>query len=430
MDPALRVLRERFGFPDFRKGQRTLVAAVLDGKDALGILPTGGGKSLCYQVPTFLLPGMTLVVSPLISLMEDQAGRANVAGLLAQVLHSGLDPAMGRDVLREAAQGSVKVLLVAPERFNSRSFLQVVRDLPVSLVVIDEAHCISSWGHDFRPAYRELGLIRPRLAAQVPILALTATATPRVRADVERVLGLRNPVRVVQSFDRPNLRWEVARFASRRQKSHGLQRVVWKARRGDGDPGAVLVYAATRKGVEGIRDGLARLGLPAMRYHAGLPQEERSRVQELFLRSPGPVVVATNAFGMGIDRADVRLVVHATLPRSLEDFYQEAGRAGRDGGAARSLVLDDPWDAALRRRFLESSVPPIPGGISGRLAFRTLKRHSLSRDRRCGEEERLRAAEGYLDTRGCRRRHLLTYFGEELSARSCGLCDRCSGASG
>lgn len=430
MDPALRVLRERFGFPAFREGQRTLIAAALSGKDALGILPTGGGKSLCYQIPAFLLPGMTLVVSPLISLMDDQAGRANGAGLPAHVLHSGLDPAMGRKVLQEAFQGKVKVLLVAPERFNSPAFAQAAQDLPVSLVVIDEAHCISSWGHDFRPAYRDLGLIRPRLAAPVPILALTATATPRVRADVEKVLGLRSPVRVVQSFDRPNLRWEVARFATRYQKSSELHRSVWRARRGNAKHGAILIYAATRKGVEGIRDGLARLGLPAMRYHAGLSQDERSRIQEAFLSQPAPVVVATNAFGMGIDRADVRLVVHATLPRSLEDFYQEAGRAGRDGEDARSLVLDDPWDALLRRRFLGSAVPPVPEGILGGLAFRTLKRHRLVRERRRGEEERLRAAEGYLSTRGCRRRHLLTYFGEVSAHRSCDFCDRCRDASG
>lgn len=430
MDPALRVLQERFGFPDFRDGQRTLVSAVLRGRDALGILPTGGGKSLCYQVPTFLLSGMTLVVSPLISLMDDQAGRASVAGLRAHVLHSGLDPATAGKVLREAAQGAVKVLLVAPERFNSPGFLRVALDLPVSLVAIDEAHCISSWGHDFRPAYRELGLIRSRLAAQVPILALTATATPRVRADVEKVLGLRSPIRVVQSFDRPNLRWEVARFPTRQQKSKELLRAVWRARRGTEDPGAVLVYAATRKGVEGIRDGLARLGLPAMRYHAGLPPDERSQVQEAFLTRPGPIVVATNAFGMGIDRADVRLVVHATLPRSLEDFYQEAGRAGRDGEPARSLVLDDPGDAVLRRRFLEGSLPAVPRGLSGRLAQRILRRHRTARERRWGEEERLRAAEGYLNTTRCRRKHLLAYFGENFSFRSCGFCDRCGDASG
>ncbi len=295
-------LQRHLGHPAFRPGQERLIRAVMEGRDALGILPTGGGKSVCFQLPAFLLPGMVLVVSPLISLMEDQVGRARKAGLKAEVLNAALSGPERRRVLRESEEGVVRLLLVSPERLHLPAFVAALPRLPISLLAVDEAHCISQWGHDFRPAYLRIGELRSQIP--VPVLALTATAIHRVRDEIQSRLRLRNPVRVVGSFDRPNLSWEVGETRGHGEKMarlHGLLR---------GREGANIIYAGTRKTVEAVRRSLAARGLPALSYHAGLPPAIRTEVQDRFLHDPAPVVVATNAFGMGIDRADVRSVYH------------------------------------------------------------------------------------------------------------------------
>jgi len=346
-------LRAHFGYPGFRSGQEPLVRAVLGGRDALGILPTGGGKSVCYMLPACLVSGLTLVVSPLISLMEDQVARANRAGIPSALLNSTQSVAERSDVLERARADQLKLLFLAPERFGVPSFLHAMSGLRVSLFAVDEAHCISQWGHDFRPAYRALGAVRSRLAC--PTIALTATATPKVRDDIAQVLGLRRPVRVVGSFDRPNLTWEVRKVRTevdrRSRVVEGLRGLV------RGGVGTAIVYAGTRRTVEVLRDALAGLGLPVLAYHGGMPDDERSRVQESFMAGDRRVVVATNAFGMGVDKPNVRLVVHWELPGTLEAYYQEAGRAGRDGEPARCVAFVRKGDLELQRGFIDRSRP-------------------------------------------------------------------------
>ncbi len=348
---AHRLLERHFGFPAFRPGQESLVAAGMAGRDALGVLPTGGGKSLCYQVPALARPGLTLVLSPLVSLMEDQVSRALQAGIPAALLTSGLSGEERRAVLRRAVQGVLKLLFVAPERLESAGFTEALEKIRVSLVAVDEAHCISEWGHDFRPSYRRIGLLRQLLPA--PIMALTATATREVREDIISVLGLVSPVRVVGSFDRPNLSWHVRRAEDHRSKARCLRKMVRD------ELGAVVVYAGTRRVAEAIRTDISRLGVAVTAYHAGMEPGPRSRAQENFLTGRTRVVVATNAFGMGVDKSDVRLVIHYQLPGTLESYYQEAGRAGRDGAPARCVVLHGRHDHRLYRSFIDRSRPPV-----------------------------------------------------------------------
>jgi ATP-dependent DNA helicase RecQ len=461
-DPTA-ILQKHFGFPAFRPGQEELVRAAIDGRDAIGILPTGGGKSVCYQVPAFILPGLTLVVSPLVSLMADQVRRAEELGLPGAALHSGLTPDERTRVETALTENRLKVLLVAPERFGSKAFEPLLPRLRVSLLTIDEAHCISMWGHDFRPSYRALGEVRKRLGA--PILALTATATPRVRSEIESVLGLREPFRMIGGFDRENLLWAVLPATTWDAKNRIIRELVL------GFPGARLVYAATRRRVERIRSWLARMGVRAQAYHAGLPPEERTRVQEHFLSSPAPVVVATNAFGMGIDRPDVRLVVHDQLSGSLEDYYQEAGRAGRDGGLALCVALRSPNDSKVHRAFLDQTHAPPRGwrawveaagiraaGWAGAAGIRAAEwaggegivapggvgaasthagsdepgpsdlAHRLAR--RAVTKAKLKGVARYAATKSCRRRVLLRWFGEIPPPGPCPGCDGCLGWEG
>ncbi len=340
------------------------------GRDALGVLPTGGGKSLCYQVPALALPGLTLVLSPLISLMEDQTQRARRASIPAAFITSALSVRERRKVLDDVHNGRIKLLFVAPERLETPGFMDALAKAGVSLIAVDEAHCISEWGHDFRPSYRRLGALRRRLSA--PVMALTATATPRVRQDILDVLSLDRPLRVVGSFDRPNLSWYVERADGHPTKMNAIRRLV------GAEVGAVVIYAGTRRVVETIRSALARLGISTTAYHAGLEPEVRSSVQEAFLTGQTRTVVATNAFGMGVDKSDVRLVVHYQMPGTLESYYQEAGRAGRDGGAARCVALWGKEDQRLHTTFLDRSRPPV----------RLLKRVTRSLRRTIGAGER------------------------------------------
>jgi ATP-dependent DNA helicase RecQ len=344
-----RALHERFGFPAFRPGQREACAAALEGRDALVVMPTGSGKSLCYQLPALLDPRLTIVVSPLVALMQDQVDslRARAPGAVALV-NAQQDPAANRAALDAAAAGELRLLYVAPERFSSPGFLEAVAAAEVGLFVVDEAHCVSQWGHDFRPDYFRLADAARHLGAR-SILASTATATPDVARDVVRRLGLRDPVRVTTGFDRPNLSFAVMPARNAADKRRRLLAAL-------GAPGALpaIVYAGTRAAAEALAGELARaLEVEAIPYHAGLARAERADAQRRFMDGRAPVVVATNAFGMGIDKADVRTVAHAAVPGSLEAYYQEAGRAGRDGRPARALLLAERRDKGLHVFFIE-----------------------------------------------------------------------------
>jgi ATP-dependent DNA helicase RecQ len=342
-------LRERFGFPGFRPGQREACAAALSGRDALVVMPTGSGKSVCYQLPALLDHRLTIVVSPLVALMQDQveALRARAPGAVALV-NAQQDPAANRAALDAAAEGRLRLLYVAPERFSSPGFLDVVSAAEVGLFVVDEAHCVSQWGHDFRPDYFRLADAARHLGAR-SILASTATATPDVARDVVRRLGLRDPVRVTTGFDRPNLTFAVIACRTGADKRGRLTAALSQP-----DALPAIVYAGTRAAAEALAAQLSgALEVEAIPYHAGLGRAERAAAQRRFMDGAAPVVVATNAFGMGIDKADVRTVAHAAVPGSLEAYYQEAGRAGRDGRPARALLFAERRDKGLHVFFIE-----------------------------------------------------------------------------
>jgi len=382
---AREVLRERFGFHDFRPGQRRAVQAALSGRSALVVLPTGGGKSVCYQVPSLVLEGLTVVVSPLISLMVDQVMAARAKGIAAASLTSAQPYAERETILAEAQAGALRLLYVAPERLATGGMIGALRRVGVALLAVDEAHCVSEWGHDFRPAYRQIGLVRRALGSP-PTLALTATATPAVREDILASLGLEGAERIIGSFDRPNLRLIVTRVRDDEDRRHRLLALLRPAR------GAALVYVPTRRSTERWTRSLWRAGVAAAPYHAGLEHSVRRGVQDDFLKDRVECVVATCAFGMGIDKPDVRNVVHLGLSTSLEAYYQEAGRAGRDGRPARCEVLWTMGDLRLQRLI-------IP------------------------EARKLDPLVRYLTSFGCRREMLLRHFGEHRGR--CGHCDRC-----
>jgi ATP-dependent DNA helicase RecQ len=351
LDQAREILHRYWGYPDFRPGQDQAVRNVLSGADSLTIMPTGGGKSLCYQVPAMLLPGTTLVVSPLISLMKDQVDALDAVGVPATFVNSSLPAAEMSARLEGAASGAYRLLYVAPERFDSESFLRRISGLKVSLLAVDEAHCVSEWGHDFRPSYLRLGEVRDRLGGP-PVAALTATATADVRTDIVKQLRLREPRVLVTGFDRRNLVWHVLPAKNDSEKDRLLARLL------RGRDGSAIVYAATRKNVDALTGHLRALGTQAVGYHAGLRDVDRKRIQEAFMGGEAPVVVATNAFGMGIDKPDVRIVVHYNMPGNLEAYYQEAGRAGRDGGDADCVLLHAYPDRFTHEFFIDQAHPP------------------------------------------------------------------------
>src|SRR5918999_1618338 len=357
-------LRERFGFPDFRPGQREACEAALRGRDVLVVMPTGSGKSLCYQLPAMLRDDLTIVVSPLVALMQDQVESLEARGLGERVaiVNAQQDAAANAAVLTRAEAGQLRPLYVAPERFSSPGFAERVARAAVGLFVVDEAHCVSQWGHDFRPDYFRLADAARALGAQA-IVASTATATPRVATDVVRRRGLREPVRVATGFDRPNLSFAVARPAP-----HEKRLLLLEALREE-DALPAIVYTGTRAGAEEIAGDLtAALGEEALAYHAGLERGERAAIQRRFLADEARVIVATNAFGMGVDKPNVRSVVHATVPGSLEAYYQEAGRAGRDGLPARALLFAENRDKALHVHFIKRD--EVEEGLPGWLADR------------------------------------------------------------
>ena len=347
---ARNALREHFGYPDFRPGQATAVESILGGRDTLVILPTGGGKSVCYQIPALLLPGLTVVVSPLISLMKDQVDALMARGLPATFVNSTLSANEVADRLARAQRGEVKLLYVAPERFDFGGTAERVARMGVSLLAIDEAHCISEWGHDFRPSYLRMAQVRERLG-NPPTIALTATATPEVRRDIARQLKLVQPQTVITGFDRTNLRYHVVPTRSDEEKDAALVRAIRDA------AGLAVVYASTRRAVERVAQVLERARIPSVAYHAGLDDRHRHEVQDAFMREDVRAIVATNAFGMGIDKPNVRLVVHHAMPGTLEAYYQEAGRAGRDGQQSDCVLLHSFPDRFTHEFFIKSAYP-------------------------------------------------------------------------
>ncbi len=341
------LLQKHWGHPYFRPGQERGVEAVLEGRDVFTILPTGGGKSICYQVPALLLDGLTLVVSPLIALMQDQVEGLEARGVKAAYINSTLSRRQIDQRWTDAEFGRYDLLYVAPERLQSDLFQARAERVPVTRLAVDEAHCVSQWGHHFRPAYLQIAEARERLG-NPPTLAVTATATPEVRRDVARQLKLRDPVHVVHGFDRPNLLWSIFRTENKRAKALEVVRRV---------DGSGILYAATRRGVETWAAWLRARGETAAHYHGGMKSAERESVQQQWIAGATRLMVATNAFGMGIDKPDVRFVLHIDVPGSLEAYYQEAGRAGRDGDRAHAVLLYHPSDAGLQRRLIEASHP-------------------------------------------------------------------------
>ncbi|MEA2407297.1 MAG: ATP-dependent helicase RecQ, partial [Thermoleophilaceae bacterium] len=358
-------LHKYFGFADFRPGQREACEAALADRDVMVVMPTGSGKSLCYQLPALLRDDLTVVVSPLVALMQDQVEALAARGLGERValVNAQQDAGANAEVIRRAAEGELKLLYVAPERFAAVGFLDRMREVDVGLFVVDEAHCVSQWGHDFRPDYFRLA-DAARMLGAAAIVASTATATPRVAGDVVRRLALREPLQVATGFDRPNLSFAVARPGG-----HQKRAMLAEALSADGALPAI-VYAGTRAGAEEIASDLTdALGEEAVAYHAGLDRDRRATVQRRFLADDVRVICATNAFGMGVDKPNVRTVVHASVPSSLEAYYQEAGRAGRDGAPARALLLAENRDKALHVHFIkrEELDPGLPGWLADRL---------------------------------------------------------------
>ena len=387
-DPT-EVLGSVWGYSAFRPNQESVVKSIISGNDTVALLPTGGGKSLCYQVPGVILGGVTLVISPLISLMQDQVASLVKNGVSAFALTGRVDAALFSFVLARAKSEPCFFLYLAPERLSSKQIARILESCSVSQLVVDEAHCISSWGHDFRPAYRNIGTLRSALPG-VPICAVTATATPKTLRDICRNLQLKTPCIFRSSFDRPNIRFHVSRcIDARDQVLDRLKRVR----------GAAVVYGTSREGVEVWAEKLIRAGISAVGYHAGMESGKREGAQSLWMRKKVRVIVATNAFGMGIDRPDVRLVLHVGLPGSMEAYYQEAGRAGRDGRPAQAHLIVTP-DAVSARTALVR-------GWRKKAKFTFMKR--------------------YVDRAMCRRWAIMGYFGES-AAESCGNCDVCCAA--
>lgn len=404
MSDKLSVLKDYFGHDSFRDGQEQIVDALLDGRDALCIMPTGAGKSMCYQIPALLFDGVTIVVSPLISLMKDQVGSLVQSGVPAAYINSSLSYPQFLRVLSNVEHGKYKIIYVAPERLLTDGFLDTCKKIKISMVAVDEAHCVSQWGQDFRPSYLKIISFVESLANRPIVGAFTATATNDVKEDIKKILRLENPFEITTGFDRPNLFFGVIKSSSKDEKLIDLIR-----ERGDRSG---IVYCATRKNVEAVCELLCDNGFSAARYHAGLDEYERRKNQEDFVFDRKNIMVATNAFGMGIDKSNVTYVIHYNMPKNIESYYQEAGRAGRDGGEADCILLYSPKDVRLNRFMIENS--------EGNDEL-TIEENEQIRER---DFERLKYMTFYSTTNDCLRGFILRYFGGEKRA-FCGKCSNC-----
>ena len=397
------ILKQIFGYDTFREGQETLVDSTLSGRDVLGIMPTGAGKSLCFQVPALLFPGITIVVSPLISLMKDQVSALNAAGVHAAYINSSLTEGQYRKAMELARQGRYKIIYVAPERLMTESFLSLIQAVEISMVAVDEAHCISQWGQDFRPSYLKIVDFISQLPRRPVIGAYTATATKAVREDILCILGLQNPKVMVTGYDRKNLYFAVEKP---KDKMNALLEYLRKNPEKSG-----IIYCNTRKTVEEVQEALLGAGYPAVRYHAGLSDREKKENQEEFIYDRKPIMVATNAFGMGIDKSNVRFVIHYNMPKDIESYYQEAGRAGRDGEPGECILYYKAQDVKMNEFLIQQQG-------NEELDF---EEQALIRERNM---ERLRKMTFYCFTNECLREYILRYFGE-YGGNYCGNCKNC-----
>ena len=409
MQAAKKTLADVFGYDNFRPGQESVIGAILSGRDVMAVMPTGAGKSLCYQIPALVMDGITLVVSPLISLMRDQVTALVHSGVRAAYLNSSLTPRQHMLALDNARRGVYKIIYVAPERLLTESFLSFAREARIAQVVVDEAHCVSQWGQDFRPGYLNIEPFIHELPVRPRVSAFTATATESVKKDIVRLLALSRPYEITTGFDRPNLYFEVRRTGDR---DMSLLRFLSEHKGQSG-----IVYCGTRKGVEDVTRMLVGEGIDAVGYHAGMGDEERHRAQEDFVADTAPVIVATNAFGMGIDKSNVSFVVHYNMPKDLESYYQEAGRAGRDGEDAVCCLLYQPADVRLNTFLIEHSME------DSELDEQTQK---IVMER---AKERLKHMTFYATTGGCLRARILTYFGEKPEKLRCDNCSNCLAAA-
>lgn len=415
-EAALGALKQYFGYDSFRPGQQGIVDALLDGRDVLGVMPTGAGKSVCYQIPAALMPGVTIVISPLISLMRDQVDALNDLGLPAAFVNTTQTPDEQAMVFAQAAAGQLKLLYVAPERLETGRFRDFAARTPISLIAVDEAHCVSQWGQDFRSSYLGIGDFIVGLPKRPPVGAFTATATERVRRDIVGLLGLRNPAVTVTGFDRPNLYFDVVKLETK-------YKAAWVANYVAAHPDeSGIIYCATRKTTEALAATLNQMGHAAVAYHGGMSSDAREAAQHDFITDKVSVVVATNAFGMGIDKSDVRYVIHHNLPESIEAYYQEAGRAGRDGEPSRCTLLWNESDIVTRRRLLDSDYENERMTPEDQEIVRQSKRRLLD------------GMVGYCRTADCLHRYMTRYFGQEITPTDapsdthedkCGACSNC-----